>query len=98
MTREELKDKLNKMSDTEFNDFIKDFGGGYKDPSKFLRDYIDHPELEPRICHLLGLQTEDEKKTQAVIEAGKGAKYAAIAASISALISLIVLLITFFKK
>lgn len=34
MTREELKDKLNKMSDTEFNDFIKDFGGGYKDPQR----------------------------------------------------------------
>lgn len=98
MTREELKDKLNKMSDTEFNDFIKDFGGEYKESSKFLRDYIDHQEWEPRICQLLGLQTEEEKRTQAVIEAGKGAKYAAIAASISALISLIVLLITLLKK
>ena len=98
MTREELKDKLNKMSDKEFNNFVKNLGGGYKDPSKLLRNYIDHPEWEPRICQLLGLQTEEEKRTQAVIEAGKGAKYAAIAASISALISLIVLLITLFKK
>jgi len=98
MTREELKDKLNKMSGKEFSDFVKDLGGKYKDPSELLRDYIDHPEWEPRICQLLDLQTEEEKKTQAVIEAGKGAKYAAIAASISALISLIVLLITLFKK
>lgn len=98
MTREELKDKLNEMSDKEFNNFVKNFGGGYKDPSKILRNYIDHPEWEPRICQLLGLQTEGEKRTQAVIVAGKGAKYAAVAASISALISLIVLLITFFKK
>jgi len=90
MTREELKDKLNKMSDKEFNNFVKNFGGEYKDPSKLLRNYIDHPEWEPRICQLLGLQTEEEKRTQAVIEVGKGAKYAAIAASISTLISLIV--------
>ncbi len=86
------------MSDKEFNYFVKDFGGEYKDPSKILRNYIDHPEWEPRICQLLGLQTEEEKRTQAVIEAGKGAKYAAIAASISALISLIILLITLLKK
>jgi hypothetical protein len=98
MNREELRDKLNKMSPTKFNDFIKDFGGEYKESSKFLRDYIDHPEWEPRICQLLGLQTEEERRTRAVIEAGKGAKYAAIAASISALISLIILLIAFFKK
>ena len=98
MTREELKDKLNKMSDKEFIDFVKDFGGEYKDPSKLLRNYVDHPEWEPRICQLLGLQTEEERRTKAVIYAGKGAKYAAIAASISALISLIVLLITLLKK
>ena len=98
MTREELKNKLNKMSDKEFIDFVKDFGGEHKDPSEFLRNYIDHPEWEPRICQLLGLQTEEERRTQAVVEAGKGAKYAAIAASISALISLIILLITLFKK
>lgn len=98
MTREELKDELNKMSDKEFIDFVKDFGGGHKDPSEFLRKYIDNLEWEPRICQLLGLQTEEERRNQAVIEAGKGAKYAAIAASISALISLIILLITLFKK
>jgi len=98
MTGEELKDKFEKMSKEKFNDFIKDFGGEHRESSKFLRDYIDHPEWEPRICQLLGLQTEEERRTQAVIEAGKGAKYAAIAASISALISLIILLITLLKK
>ena len=55
MIREELKDKLNKISNKEFNDFVKNFGGEYKDPSKILRNYIDHPEWEPRICQLLGL-------------------------------------------
>jgi hypothetical protein len=98
MTREELKDKLNKMSGKEFIDFVKDLGGEHKSSSELLRNYIDHPEWEPRICQLLGLQTEEERRTKAVIDAGKGAKYAAIAASISALISLIVLLITLFKK
>ena len=42
MTWEELKDKLNKMSDKEFIDFVKDFGGEYKDPSKLLKNYVDH--------------------------------------------------------
>ncbi|MBU4349358.1 hypothetical protein KJ599_03445 [bacterium] len=40
------------MSDKEFNDFVKDFGGKHKDPSKILRNYIDHPEWEPRIRQL----------------------------------------------
>ena len=31
MTSEELKDKLNKMSNKEFSDFLKEFGGKYKD-------------------------------------------------------------------
>lgn len=98
MNREELEDRLSKMSESEFNDFIKKFGGGHKDQSQLLRNYIDHPEWEPRICQLLGFKTEDEKRTQASIEAGKGAKYSAIAASISALISLIILLFTIFKR
>lgn len=55
MTREELADKLNKISDKEFIDFVNNFGGGHKDPSELLRNYIDHPEWEPRICQLLGL-------------------------------------------
>ena len=72
MTREELRDKLNKMSDKEFIDFVKDSEGGYKNPLELLRNYIDHPEWEPRICQLLGLQKEEGKRTQAVFEAGRG--------------------------
>jgi hypothetical protein len=30
------------MSDKKHIDFVKDFGGEYKDPSKFLRNYVDH--------------------------------------------------------
>ncbi len=30
------------MSDKEFIDFVKDFGGEYKDPSKLLKNYVDH--------------------------------------------------------
>ncbi len=40
MTREEIKDTLNKMSNEEFNNFVKDFGGGNKDPSKIIRNGI----------------------------------------------------------
>lgn len=43
---------LTKISDKEFNDFVKDFGGKHKDPSKILRNYIDRPEWEPRIRQL----------------------------------------------
>jgi len=86
------------MSNKEINNFVKGFGDGYKNPSKIIRNYINHPEWEQRICQLLGLQTEEEKRTQAVIEARKGAKCAANTASISALVSLIVFLITFSKN
>ena len=108
----ELRDTLRKKSEKELSDFAEAFGGGLKDPLKIERTFVDHPEYERRMCHLLGLKTEEEKRTQAAFETAqaafetaqaafetaKGAKCAAIAASISALISLIIFLITILKK
>ena len=97
MNREKLEEKLNRMSGNDFKVFIKKFGGDYTKPSQLIRNYIDHPEWEPRLCQLLNLPTEDERKTQAAISASKSAKYAAIAAAISILISLAALIISLIK-
>ena len=79
---------MNEMSGEKWIDFVEKLGGKHEQGPSFLRFYADSPELEPRICLLLGLQTEEEKRTQAVIESGKRAKYALIIAAISLLISL----------
>jgi len=97
MNRGELEEKLNRMSGNNFKVFIKKFGGDYSKPSQLIRNYIDHPEWEPRLCQLLNLPTEDERKTQATISASKSAKYAAIAAAISIVISPAALIISLIK-
>jgi len=101
MNRKELEDKLNKMNEEEFKDFMKKLGGGHESTSAVVRAFVDDPKLEKRYCQVLDLLTEEEKRTQATIEAAeatsrseKWVKYTAIAVSISVIISLILL----FKK
>ena len=105
MNKEELRDTLNKMSDKKVSDFTGELGVVLKDRPEIEKAFVDHPEYERRMAQILGLKSEEEKRTQAVIEtakaaneAAKGSKCAAIAALITALISLSVLLIKLFKN
>ena len=108
MNSKELEDRLVKMTEKEVKDFIGKAGGSYKgksDISKIVSDFTRHPEREKRYCQLLDLPTEEEKMIQAANESAKGAtntekwiKYAAVAASISAIASIIALLIILLKK
>ncbi|HCX73270.1 MAG TPA: hypothetical protein DHM37_06085, partial [Candidatus Cloacimonas sp.] len=84
MTRKKLKKIIGKMDENDYEKFRKDFGGDDTE-DELIRNYIDHPEWEPRICHILGLKTEKEKMQQATIFTG----YAAVISSSIALISLI---------
>ncbi|MBC8526521.1 MAG: hypothetical protein H8D22_06620 [Candidatus Cloacimonetes bacterium] len=95
MNRKELDDALARMNDEEFFAFVKEFGGDYSDRKSVARGYVHHPEWERRLCQLLGSLTEDEKKTQAAIDAAKSSKRSAIAAAISALIALLSFLMMF---
>ncbi len=92
MNRQELDNTLRQMSQEEFTAFVKDLGGEHKIPDTIIRNYIDHPEWEPRLCQLLGFLTEEERRTQAVLRSGAAAKWSAVAAAVSAIIALMSLL------
>ena len=92
MNRQELENTLRKMSSEDFVAFVKEFGGDAKTPSTIVRNYIDHPEWESRLCQILGFLTEEERRTQSVLRSAASARWSAIAATISAIIALLALL------
>ncbi len=101
MTVKELREKLESISGDEFSVFIKKFGGTTESPESFVEAYCYNPErekMERKLCYIFDIPTEDERRTSAAVQAGRGAKYAAIAAAISALISFGILLVAFVKK
>ena len=46
MNRKELEDKLEKMTEEEFKDFIRKFGGGHTTKEGIVRVFIDDPKRE----------------------------------------------------
>lgn len=79
----------------------KEFGGGYEDPEELVRALADKPDLERGFCwrihNLWGIVqlTEEEKRTEAAVDAAtsakrseRHAKHAKIAAIISVVIAL----------
>lgn len=80
------------MSSEDFVTFVRKFGGDAKTPDTIIRNYIDHPEWEPRLCQILGFLTEEERRTQAVMRSAASARWSAIAAAISAIIALLAFL------
>ena len=93
MNRQELENTLRKMSPEGFVAFVKEFGGDAKTPDTIIRNYIDHPEWEPRLCQILGFLTEEERRTQSVSRSAASARWSAIAATISAIIALLAFLL-----
>jgi len=94
MNRSELEEALQNKSSDDFASFVKDFGGDHKTPDTIIRDYIHHPEWEPRLCQLLGFLTEEERQTKAILQSAVSSKWSAIAAAVSAIIALLALLFT----
>ncbi len=94
MNRQELENTLRKMSPEDFVAFVKKLGGEDKTRDTIIRNYIDHPEWEPRLCQILGFLTEEERRTQSILRSSSAARWSAIAATISAIIALLALLFT----
>jgi hypothetical protein len=93
MNLKELRNKLCQLSDPDFEKFVQDFGGESQDREGIVRDYVDHPEHERRLCQLLDIATEEEKLVQATLAAASSAKLSAIAAAIATAIALIALVV-----
>ena len=69
-----------------------------------LREFVEDPDQERRFCQWLDLKTEKEKETEAIVSSAESAgvsaesaKKAIICAVISIGISIIALLIAYFK-
>jgi len=92
MNRHELENALRKMSSEEFDAFVKEFGGDAKTPDTIIRNYVDHPEWEPRLSQILGFLTEEERRTQSILRSSASARWSAIASTISAIIALVAFL------
>jgi hypothetical protein len=83
MILEEYEETLRELPDEKFQKFNKDFGGGQKTIEQRLREFVDNPEHERRICHLLGLKTEAEKLTAAALKSANAAEQSAASAKLS---------------
>lgn len=83
MTLEEYDKRLQELTGEEFQKFNNDFGGGQKTIEQRVREFVDHPEHERRICQLLGLKTEAEKLTDAALKSANAANQSAASAKLS---------------
>ncbi len=100
MTINEYKAALEAMSDNEFKRFCADFGADFESPDRYVRDFVDRPQHERRLCQLLGLKTQEEKQTDATVtsaasarESARWARWSIVVAGLSILISIIALFI-----
>jgi len=83
MTLEEYGKRLQDLTDKEFEKFNNDLGGGQKTIEQRVREFVDDPKHERRICHLLGLKTEAEKLTAAALKSANAAEQSAVSAKLS---------------
>jgi len=52
MTLEEYDTRLRELTDEEFQKFNNDFGGGQITVEQSVREFVDDPKHERRICRL----------------------------------------------
>ena len=83
MRLDEYQERLRELTDDELQRFNGDFGGGQKSIEQRVREFVDHPEHERRICQLLGLKTEAEKLTEAALRSANAADQSAASARLS---------------
>jgi hypothetical protein len=81
MTPNELQERLDQLSNAEFDELTQNFGGiGNRD--HLLSDFVHHPERERLLAHLLEMPTEEEKRTRSLmISAGASSESAEAAKS-----------------
>lgn len=83
MTLEEYGKRLQELTGKQLEKFNNDFGGGQKTIEQRVREFVDDPKHERRICHLLGLKTEAEKLTAAALKSANAAEQSAVSAKLS---------------
>lgn len=95
MNRTELQLALERRCPDELAAFYAKFGGGQQPIESFVQAFMQHPEWEARLCHLLGFPTEDERKTDAALRSAEAALTSATAAKMSAAVAILSAAIAF---
>ena len=90
MNLKEYDKTLRDLTNEELLKFKIDLGGiELMKIEEIVRNFVDHPENERRICQLLGLKTEAEKKTDAIINTANAAMQSAKSARLSMIWSIV---------
>lgn len=89
MTLEEYEKRLRELTNEELQKFNNEFGGGHKTIEQRVREFVDYPQHERRICQLIGLKTEAEKLTDAALRSANAADQSATSARLSMICSAI---------
>ena len=93
MTVEEYEKRLSELSEKEFQKFNDEFGGGQKTVEERVREFVDNPQHERRICQLLGLRTENEKFADAANQSAFAAKQSAVTGKWALFVSIVALVV-----
>jgi len=88
MNIQEYEEKLRKLSPVELNKFNDDYGGGQLSVEQRVRNFVNEPQHEARICQLLNLKTESQKVTDATVNSADAAVKSASSAKISMICSI----------
>jgi len=65
MTIADLRAALDTLDDAAFAAFRRDFGGNFTTRQEYVDEFVHQPEHERRLCQLLRLTTEEDKRTVA---------------------------------
>ena len=99
MTPEEYRQALTSLSKDRCEWFMKRIGGGFTTTEEYVRHFIDHPDTERKIVHVLrpfcpGLRTEAEKNLEASVRSANAAESSARSAKRAFWAALLALLVS----
>jgi|GEM_PF-3125506 len=94
MTVEDLRIALDAMNEEDFKAFTERYGGKYRKREQIVWHYVQGPNHEQVLAEMLGLQTEEDKRTALLISNARWGRRSGWAAIAAALVSLVSLLIT----
>lgn len=88
MNIQEYEEQLKKLNPDELKKFNNDYGGGQLSVKERVRNFVDKPQHEARICQLLNSKTESQKITDSTVDSANAAVKSASSAKISMICSI----------
>lgn len=96
VTITEMKAALDRLSDEQFAEFRRAFGGDHPTRQGYVNHFVHHPGHERQLCELLGTITQEERQTaaalissQAAADSARSARYSMIWPALAVIVSLV---------